>query len=330
MSFQRCAAVVVGTGVVAALNIGKLPPALATLREEFALSLVQVSWMVALFAIGPALLGIAGGSIADRFGPRRTMIVGLTLLGASSALATVAQSGPLLFVSRALESVSFLLTVLPGPALLRRQVAGESLRGWLGAWGAYMPAGMSLSLFAAPALMLLIGWRGLWLVCAAAAFGWALLIAVTQPRDTPQAGKPPPLVSLACATVRSPGPWLLSLCFMCYAGQFVGIFSFLPDIYRAAGIAAQTGASLTALAVLVNMIGNVAAGLLMQRGLQRSTLIIAAGATMAVCAYLAFGSGLAFGWRYAAIVTLSACGGLIPGALFATVPAHRNFKRSGL
>lgn len=322
MSFQWRAAAIVGTGVVAALNIGKLPPALTTLRDEFALSLVQVSWMVALFAIGASLLGMAGGSIADRFGPRRTMIAGLLLLAASGALAAVARAAPLLFLGRALESIGFLLTVLPAPVMLRRQVRGESLRGWLGVWGAYMPAGMSMSLFAAPALMSLLGWRGLWFICAGAAFAWALLIAVTQPRDPPQHGTAQPLAALARATVGSPGPWLLSLCFMFYAGQFIGIFSFLPDIYRSAGIGAQTGASLTGFAVLFNMIGNVAAGLLMQRGVPRWALIVAAGATMAACAYLAFGSGLAFGGRYAAIVVLSTCGGLIPGALFATAPFY--------
>ncbi len=322
MSFQWRAAVLVGSGVVAALNIGKLPPALATLRDEFELSLVQVSWMVALFTLGAALLGMAGGSIADRVGPRRTMISGLLLLGGGSVLATVAHGAPLLFVSRALESIGFLLAVLPGPALLRRQVGGESLRGWLGAWGSYMPIGMSLALFAAPALMAATGWRGLWLACAVAAFGWALLIAVMQPRDPPHADTVQPLAALARASIGSQGPWLLALCFMCYAAQFISIFSFLPDIYRTAGIAAQTGASLTALAVLVNMVGNIAAGLLMQRGFQRATLIVAAGTTMAVGAYLAFGSGLAFGWQYAAVLALSGVGGLIPGTLFATVPFY--------
>ncbi|MCL4185732.1 MAG: MFS transporter, partial [Burkholderiaceae bacterium] len=43
---------------------------------------------------------------------------------------------------------------------------------------------------------------------------------------------------------------------------------------------------------------------------------------MASCAWVAFGTDIGFGWRYAAIVVLSTVGGLIPGALFATAPFY--------
>src|SRR5690606_38044818 len=128
--------------VVAALNFGKLPPALPALQAEFGLSLVQVSWMVSLFMIASALMGIAGGSIADRFDPRRVMVCGLLLMASSSAAGALASTPAVLFASRAFESLGFLLTVLPGPALLRACLPAQSLRGWLGFWGAYMPAGM--------------------------------------------------------------------------------------------------------------------------------------------------------------------------------------------
>lgn len=316
------AAVLVGAGMVAALNVGKLPPALHELQHEFGLSLVQVSWMLSLFLLGSALFGIVGGSLADRFDPRRVMIGGLLLTALTGALGALAPSAPVLFASRALESVAFLLTVLPAPALLRRTVPGASLRGWLGVWATYMPIGMGAALFFAPALMTLGGWRGAWAFCAAVAAAWALLVAATQPRGAAHAAPPAPIGTLALATLRSRGPWLLALCFGFYAGQFMGIFGFLPSVYAEYGVSAQLGASLTALAVASNAGGGLAAGLLMQRGVDRSTLIVVVGLTMATCAWLAFGSAVDFGWRYAAIVVLSAVGGLIPGALFATAPFY--------
>jgi len=167
------AIVLVGAGMVAALNVGKLPPALPTLQQEFGLSLVQVSWMVSLFLLGSALFGIVGGSLADRFDPRRVMIGGLLLTAFTGALGALAPDATVLFASRALESVAFMLTVLPVPALLRDAVPGASLRGWLGVWAAYMPTGMSAALFFAPALMAVAGWRGAWAFCAAVAAAWA-------------------------------------------------------------------------------------------------------------------------------------------------------------
>lgn len=316
------AVVLLGAGIVAALNVGKLPPALPALQQEFGLSLVQVSWMVSLFLVGSALFGIVGGSLADRFDPRRVMIGGLALTALTGAIGAAAPSAPVLLASRALESVAFLLTVLPAPALLRRTVPGASLRGWLGLWATYMPTGMGAGLFLAPALMAGAGWRGAWAFCAAAAAVWAVLVAATQPRRPSQATPPAAIGAHALETLRSRGPWLLALCFGFYAGQFTGIFSFLPSVYREHGVSPQLGASLTALAVLSNGGGGLAAGLLLQRGVDRSTLIALVGVTMAACAWLAFGSSLAFGWRYAAIVVLSTVGGLIPGALFATAPFY--------
>src|SRR5699024_1677883 len=46
------------------------------------------------------------------------------------------------------------------------------------------------------------------------------------------------------------------------------------------------------------------------------------GCTMAFTAWVAFGSEAAFALRYAAILVLSAVGGLIPGTLFASAPFY--------
>lgn len=337
------ATIVVGTGVVAALNFGKLPPALLALQAEFGLSLVQVSWMVSLFMFAGALFGIAGGAIADGFGPRRVMVAGLVAMGSASAAGAMATSPAVLFTSRAVESAGFLMAVLPGPALLRQCVPAAQLRGWLGAWAAYMPGGMGLALVVTPWLMQAAGWRAAWWGTAIAGIGWAAMIAFALPQaragansstSSRAASRPAPADSPAVVAGRAPlaanawatatriGPWLLALCFLFYAGQFVGIFSFLPSVYADAGVAQSLGALLTALAVIANVAGNLAAGLLLQRGFQRHSLIGFAGVSMALCAWIAFGTEAPFALRYAAIVVLSVVGGLIPGTLFATAPFY--------
>ena len=322
MSPGSRALVVLAAGVIAALNIGKLPPALPALREEFGLTLVQASWMLSLFQVAGALSGLFAGSLADRFGARRSMSGGMLLLGVASALGALATSPALLFASRALESAGFLLAVLPGPALLRRSVPAESLRGWLGRWGAYMPLGMGAALVVSPWLLEASGWRAVWVATGLLTAGWALAIRATQAPADRGAGPAEPLAALAAATLRSPGPWLLTLCFLFYAGQFVGIFGFLPTVYRDYGLDPRAGGALTAVAVLVNVSGNVAAGVLLQRGVQRSTLIVLASVVMAVCAWLAFGVEWSFAARFAAVLALSAVAGLIPGTLFATAPFY--------
>ena len=316
-------ALIVGTGVVSALNYGKLPPALPALQADFELSLVQVSWMVSLFMIAAAVFGMMGGAIADRFGLRRIMVSGLALSALAGLVGALADTATALLASRALESLGFLLAVLPGPALLRHCVPAASLRGWLGIWSAYMPTGMGVALIATPWLMASGGWRTAWWLSAAMAFLWAVVIAVGLPGRPASAGPVHgSLAATARATATSIGPWLISLCFLFYAGQFVGIFSFLPSIYLETGLAPAVGGLLTALAVIANVTGNLASGLLLQHGWRRESLIAFAGVTMALCAWLAFGAAVPFALRYAAVVILSAVGGLIPGALFATAPFY--------
>src|SRR5690606_30199909 len=131
------AGAIVFAGMAAALNVGKLPSALPVLQAEFDLTLVQVSWMVSLFMLGGALIAGIAGSAADRFDARRTMITGLLFTAATGALGAFAPSARVLFLSRALESLAFLMTVLPGPALIAGIVPRARVRGWLGMWSAY-------------------------------------------------------------------------------------------------------------------------------------------------------------------------------------------------
>jgi CP family cyanate transporter-like MFS transporter len=313
-------AAVLLAGVCAAANIGKLPPALPALRQDFGLTLVEASWLVSAFQVAGLSLGVFGGLLADRFGPRRTMACGLLLLALASSVGAAAQGATLLLAMRVVESAGFMLSVLPGPALLRRFVAPGSLSPVLGLWSCYMPTGMSLMMIATPPLLEAQGWRAAWVVCAAlpAAACLAVLRALR-----PDGARPPGAQSaaaLARLTLATPGAWLLALCFGLYAGQFITVFSFLPTLYQAAGIPAGTAGLLSAAGVAANLIGNLVAGVLLGRGANRGRLIGIASVVMAGCAIAALSLPLPFAAGYGAVLLLSAAGGLIPGTLFATAP----------
>jgi CP family cyanate transporter-like MFS transporter len=311
---------VVAAGVAAALHAGKLPPAMPLLREQLGMSLVQVSLMVSLFQVFGMCLGIVGGMFADRFGARRVMTSGLVVLGLSSLAATASDGPAALLASRLFEGVGFVLTVLPAAVLLRRQVAPAGLAQWLGMWGAYMPTGMAIALLAGPWLLSVSGWRGLWTAVGVATLLVAVLVrARTAPDDRDARGRAD-MRALIVGTLRVPGPWVLALGFGCYAAQWMSVFSFLPSIYQAGGIAPGLAGLLTALAVAVNLSGNIASGWLVSRRLPPPWLLAGAGATMALSAWVAFGSGAPFGVQYGAVLALSMVGGIIPGTSFVLAP----------
>lgn len=315
---RRAIAVVVAAGMVGAFHVGKLPPALPAIRAELGLGLPAAGWLIALTQLAGAICALVGGAIADRIGPRRTMIVGLLGLAAGGAVGLLARDATLLLASRVIESAGLLLTVLPGPALLARLASPARLRLVMGIWSAYMPAGMTLILLAGAFGTERVGWRAVWAACALLALAGALAVARLVPSQPIGLWSSPPLRPV----LHSGGAWLLACGFACYAAQWMGMFGFLPTLFREEGLDLGVAGLLTAAGVAVNVIGNVASGWLLGRGASRAGLIATASATMLVCAWVAFGSGACLAVRFCAILAFSAVGGLLPGTLFASVPAY--------
>ncbi len=323
-------ALIVSAGVVASLNVGKLPPALPLLREEFGMTLVQASLLVSFFQLAGMLLGVFGGMLADRFGARRVMLIGLVVAAAGSSAGALAPDAAALLASRALESAGFILTVLPGPALLARHLPAARLRLAMGFWGAYMPTGMTIALVVTPWVYQGGVWRPVWWAVAAALLATAAAIAWRVPADPaePAGHAPGGSFTLVRDTVGSSRPWLLAAAFGCYAGQWMGVFSFLPTLYAEGGVPLALAGTLTAVGVAVNIAGNVGSGLLLQRGVPRHVLIAVAAAAMGAGAWVCFGTNAPFAVRYGAVLLFSAVGGMIPGTLFATTPAYAAHPRA--
>ncbi|MFO6419963.1 CynX/NimT family MFS transporter [Hylemonella sp. W303a] len=354
--------VVIVAGVAAALHVGKLPPAIPVLREALGLTLVQAGFMLALVQLAGMLLGVVAGLLADGMGLRRGMIVGLLLLGVSSAAGGLAQDATALLLLRALEGCGVLMATMPGPGLIRRIVSQEAgaagptpgrLNAALSLWSMYMPAGTALSLLVTPWVIGLMGWAASWWVLAALALLAAGLVARVLPADparlapaavpteaqahdaTPgrqpaPARKPAqadPWTARLAQTLGALGPWLLALTFGVYAAQWLTVVGFLPSAYAQAGVSVQWAGLLTAGVALINIVGNVGAGRLLQAQVPAPALLGTGFGVMVLSACVAFAdwphwwaieSATAVGLaRYVAVLLFSAVGGVIPGTLFA-------------
>ena len=317
---------VISAGVCAALHVGKLPAALPVLREALGVSLLQAGFLLSLVQLAGMALGIAVGLVADGLGLRRTMLAGLWLLAGASALGSGADQPSQLLVLRAVEGMGFLLATMPAPGLIRRLVDPRRLSAALGMWGAFMPLGTALALLFGPVVIALAGWQTLWLSLAALTLAMALALAAVIPaelRHARGAAMPAGWSVRLRRTLTSRGPWLVALCFAVYSAQWMSVIGFLPSIYSQAGLAAGWTAIATAGAAAVNIIGNLASGRLLQRGVLPDRLLLAGYAAMGVGAWIAFGplarglqpSGEAV-LRYAAVLVFSMLGGMIPGTLF--------------
>jgi len=321
------ALVVILGGVVAALHVGKLPPAIVTLQQALGLTLVQAGFLLSLVQLAGMSLGVAFGVLADGLGLKRSMVSGLVWLALVSALGGAASEVPLLMLLRAAEGFGFLLVVLPAPGLVRRLVAPGRVSVMLGIWSAYMPLATALALLVGPLFIAALGWRAWWWCLAATSLGMALWLDRVVPAEArhPQAAPASTGMGLAWTTrlrrtLAAPGPWLVALTFSMYSGQWLAVVGFLPSIYSAAGLPAALTGVLTALAAGANIIGNLAGGRLIHRGWPAPRLLRIGFVAMALAAALAFagapGQGAPAWLRYLAVLLFSMLGGLVPATLF--------------
>lgn len=64
-------------GVFAAMQVGKLPPAITALREQYDASLVQLGWSASVINVTASVAGLAAGPLADHIGRRTVLDPGL-------------------------------------------------------------------------------------------------------------------------------------------------------------------------------------------------------------------------------------------------------------
>jgi cyanate permease len=313
--------VLVLAGIAAAMQIGKVPAALALLRADFSMGLVASAWILSMFSAVGALFGCLAGVLADRFGSRQVTVASLLLMALASAIGSRAHSAPLLLLSRAVEGAGFVVTVVAIPSLLIAAAVDRDRRIVPSLWGTYMPVGMAVALAVTPLVVATSGWRPWWQVNAALLTGLALAVAWSNSRTRRLRPLPAaPFAGSLRILLRQPAALLLALIFACYTFQFLSVLGFLPTILQERGSSVRLAGALTALAVLANALGNLSAGWLFTRGAAPRWLICTGIIGMAAAELVVFSPRYSWSLQYLATVAFSSIAGLVPASIFTAIP----------
>lgn len=311
-----------GGGIIAAAHFGKMPPSLPDLRAELGLSLIEGGWAVSIFSLIGLVFGILTGTVVDNLGARRVLALGLAFLALGSSLGSFATSGIFLLLARALEGLGFLSAAVSGGALIAQSSAQHELKLSLGLWSTYMPAGSALMILVTPLLLDAFGWRGLFQFIAGLSLFWAVLLFH---RSKPPSGHRTSWVALPGSfktILATPGPVILSLCFALYTFQWVTLMVWLPSaMIETNGLSASFAATLTAIIVAANIVGNLGAGWIQHRGASRWTILASGAILMAFSAQGVFAESFPGFLRFTLCIVFSAAGGMLPGAILSGAPA---------
>ncbi len=309
----------VSAGTVAAVQVGKAVIAAPVLQADLGISLADIGWLTGIFALLGLIGGIPTGALAASFGSRRILLIGLltTILGA--ACGAMATGLPALLLSRIIEGAGFLMITVAAPSLLAQVTEPADRDLAFALWSCFMPAGIAAAMLAGP---LFESWRVLWWASGGLALLVYLLVWLIIPNSGErQAWSWRSLKANSITVLSARAPVVLAVMFALYGLMFFALFSFLPVLlmermevsHRSAGL-------LSALATAANILGNLAAGVLLSRGITRASLLVGASLTMGLSSLGIFLSLLPDTGTFMLCVVFSAVGGLIPAALLSAAP----------
>lgn len=322
-------ALAVSTGFVAAMQVGKVPPALPALRAELGIGLVAGGWIASLFAVTSATLGLVAGAVGDRLGARRTLLVALILVGCGSLLGGLADSLWPLLAARLIESVGFVGVVVVSPALIVAACTPRDRRLAVGIWSTYLPVGFALMLLLAEPMLSRFGWRALWFLNAGIVLGFLVLLHLgTRGVGGMRSGLAHRWREIG-QTIARPGLWLLALCFLLYSLQWFAVMTWLPTfLIEVEGRADERVLAIVGLVVLVNSAGNLAGTWLLQQGTPRWVLIALSAVATALIGGGIYselapsGSKLWLAFAYSLLAGVTPAAALTGAVSHAPSPAH--------
>ncbi len=313
-------------GIVGAMHLGKMGPALPSLRESLGLDYVAGGRVASAITVLALCAGLFAGVIAARLGAGRSVVLGLLIMTGGGTLGAFAQGDMLLLAARVVEGAGYLASGAAAPILVAAAVAPRQRTLALSLWGMTVPVGSALAIGLAPPVIAELGWRGLWLAVAGLAVVMALAVilagtrvaAVSRAARGPVGGPPArgPLIVL-----RSPAGWIEALIFGAYSLQLWALYNWLPTaLGEVGGLSLGLAALVTAAVVLMNALGNFAGGALLRRGWSRPLVIGTGSLIMGLAGIVMNQHGVPDGLRLAACFALSGCGGLIPAAIVSSAP----------
>jgi predicted MFS family arabinose efflux permease len=311
-------------GVSVAGYVGKAPPALPGMRLELSLSLVMAGWVVSIFSAMGSVTGMMAGIFADRIGRVKMILWALGIISFGSILGTLAQSAPLMLLSRLIEGAGYIGTMAIMPALIAGLASARQRGLAVSLWSSVTPLGIAIAMIAAPSVIEPIGWRGLWWVTAGFTIFFMIFAAISfKGIDTQTPLNKAPYWANIKKTVTTPGPWVIAICFMTYTFQWMAIMVWLPTfVIEERGSSLGVAALLAAAGVIVNIFGNLFGAWLVHKGASRWAMITIGSAIMGISSLFIFPDILPDMVRFGLVLVFSFLGALQPTALLASVPFH--------
>ncbi|MFJ9821558.1 MFS transporter [Streptomyces sp. NPDC101151] len=138
--------------------------ALPTIGRDLGGSLAALQWTVNAYMVTLAGLILLGGSLGDRYGRRRTFVLGVVWFAAASLLCGLAPTPGILIAARALQGVGGALLTPGSLALIQASFHSDDRSRAVGLWSGFGGIGAAVGPFLGGWLVDGPGWRWVFLL----------------------------------------------------------------------------------------------------------------------------------------------------------------------
>lgn len=292
-------------------NVGPLGiPAIASLiRSDLDLTLTQAGSFLSAYYVGPIVMSLFAGMLADRWGTAKTLVLGQAVIAAGLLAVSGTHSYPLFITLMAVAGVGY-GTLNPAsttaamswfPPRQRATVVGLKQVG--------LPFGGMIGAASLPALALALGWRSAVVVSALliAACGVLCAAVYRDPPGEPLPKRQPGERGSIARVLRNRDLWLVATATLVFAGMQTVWMAFLAlYLQGVVGLTLLSASRYLAIAQGGGVLGRVAFGVLSDHvfGGRRRLPLAIAGCGSALCSVALAYTGPATGAAWLAPLAL--------------------------
>jgi len=286
-------------------NISELGAIATRLSHAYGVGLATIGLFTTAQFVVHMAMQIPGGRLADRFGARRTALLGVVVIAAGNAISLPTASPWLAFAGRAAVGLGTGLAFVAGSDYFRASGGSAFVQGVYGSFSVLAP-GIALAVI--PGFANWTGFRAPYLsaiVVAAVAFA-ALATAPAAPRTLRHAGE-----HLEARFLRDGRLWRFAAIHAMSFGFSVVVGNWVVTLFEHHGHSKAFAAAIGSLTLLLGFFTRILGGIVLDRRLVAASLVLGgAGAValglplptailVAACVVVGLASGVPFAMAFA-------------------------------